>query len=228
MHIPPEFFELPADAVHVLCVNVSEHRNALEASVGALDPAERERAAHYANPWHGQRYACTRGMLRLVLGRFLKRAPGDIEFSYGACGKPALNGAGGLNFNLSHNGDWVALGVTRGRRIGIDLDGQTDGHACLAVASQCFSPREMAKLVQGTDTAHVFCAIWVRKEAVLKAAGRGLDAMQTFCTNNPVVSLPDEWGLPAQWHVSDVPVPPGQHMALAVEAGPVRNRCFRF
>jgi 4'-phosphopantetheinyl transferase len=227
MHIPAGFYELPADAAHVLCLNVSAHRLALEAGLAALDPAERARAARFVDPWHGRRYACARGLLRLVLGRFLQRAPTEVEFAYGPHGKPELNGESRLGFNLSHCGDWVAMGFARERRIGIDLEHRVDSRDYQAVAQQCFTDRELAELQQGVDKARVFCAIWVRKEAVLKAAGRGLDGMRTFCTGEPVVSLPDTQGRPQQWHVSGMPMIDGQHMALAVEGGPLRNRCFR-
>jgi 4'-phosphopantetheinyl transferase len=226
MHIPAEFYELPADAAHVLCLNVSSHRLALEAGLAALDSAERERAARYVDPWHGRRYASTRGLLRLVLGRFLQRAPADVKLAYGPHGKPELDGEDRLDFNLSHCGDWAAMGFARGRRVGIDLERLADSRDCLAVARQCFTVRELTELDQGVDKVHAFCAIWVRKEAVLKAAGQGLDRMRTFCTSEPIVSLPDARGAPLQWHVSDMPMVGGHHMALAVEGGAVRNRCF--
>lgn len=227
MHIPPEFFELHEDTAHVLFLGLADHREALEAGLNALHPSERERAARYANPRNGLRYACTRGLLRQVLGRLLNRLPADITFSYGAFGKPELSGPGGIAFNLSHCGDQVALAVSRGGRVGVDLESRMEGDDCLAVARQCFSAQERLELEQGTDMAQAFCAIWVRKEAVVKAAGRGLDTMQTFCTCKPVVPLPDERGIPIDWHLSEIPMPPGQYMALASERGGAQSRCFR-
>lgn len=227
MNLPSRFFELPTDTVHVLCLDLAEQWAVLAAGLDVLDSSEQARAARYADPWNGQRYACARALLRHVLGRFLNQAPADIELRYGAYGKPALNGSGGPDFNLSHCGDWVALAVSRERRIGIDLENRVENQDCLAVAAQCFSPREWAELAQGADVSQAFCAIWVRKEAMVKAAGRGLDAMQTFCTCDPAVSLPDEQGLPTQWHVDSLPAPAGHHLALAVEGGPARNRCFQ-
>ena len=227
MRIPAEFFELSEGAVHILCLNTSEHGDGLEAGLSVLNRAEHERAARYVNPWHSRHYAYTRGLLRMLLGRFLRRAPADIEFSYGVYGKPELNGAEGLNFNLSHCGDWAAFGFSRGRRIGIDLESVADSHDCLAVARQCFSPRELDVLEQGMNTAQTFCAIWVRKEAALKAAGLGLDSLQALCVLDPVVALRDERGTPIQWYLSDIPMPTGFSMALAAEGGPVRNVSFR-
>lgn len=227
MSIPSEFFELPEKAAHVLCLNIFEHMDWLEAGVATLDPAEHERVGRYLNPWHGRRYAYTRGLLRTLLGRFLKRTPSSIEFNYGPYGKPQLNDAMELNFNLSHSGDWVAFGFARGRRIGIDLESAADCHDCRSVAHQCFSPRELAVLEQGMSAAQMFCTLWVRKEAVLKAAGLGLDSLQAFCAFDPVVALQDERGVPIQWHLNDIPMPAGYAMALATEGAPVRNVSFR-
>jgi 4'-phosphopantetheinyl transferase len=224
MNLPSGFFELPADTVHVLCLNLAEHRAMLAAGLDALDPSELEREARYKNGWHGQRYAYSRSLLRHVLGHFLQQAPADIVFNYGANGKPRLDG---IEFSLSHCGDWLALAVSHGRRIGIDLENRVDDRDCLNVASQCFSPQELTELTQGTDILQTFCAIWVRKEAVVKAAGRGLDALQAFCTQDSVVSLQDEQRLPRQWRVNSLQAPAGHHLALAFEGGPVRKRCFQ-
>lgn len=224
MNFPPGFFELPADTVHVLCLNLAEQRAILAGGLETLDTHEMDRAARYASAWHGQRYACSRSLLRHVLGRFLQQAPADIVFNYGTNDKPTVDG---IDFSLSHCGDCLALAVSHGRRIGIDLENRIDYGDCLEVARQCFSLRELTELAQGTDMLHAFCAIWVRKEAVVKAAGRGLDALQAFCTRDAVICLPDEQGLPAQWHVTRLPAPVGHHLALATEGGPARNRCFQ-
>jgi 4'-phosphopantetheinyl transferase len=228
MDIPPGFFELPDNLVHVLCLNISEHKDSLEAAAATLSPAERERAGRYANPWHGRRFAYTRGLLRTLLGRFLHRPPAGIEFAYGAYGKPALSGDGELNFNLSHSGDWVALGFALNRRIGIDLESvPACRRDCRSVARQCFSPRELAVLEEGMNAAEVFCSLWVRKEAVLKAAGRGLDLLQATCALDPVVALEDDRGSPIRWYLNEIPTLAGYAMALAAEGGPVRHVSFR-
>ena len=226
MPIPATFFDLPADAVHVLILNAAEHRAWLEAGTSTLDMGEQERAARYVNPWHGRRFAYTRGLLRWLLGRFLKQAPAEIRFGYGAHGKPEMNAAAELHFNLSHCGDWVALAFSQGRQVGIDLESVAGCRDCLAVARQCFSPRELAELEQGMNAAQTFCAIWVRKEAVLKAAGRGLDSLQAFCTLDPDIALQDARGTLVKWHLSDVPTIAGYAMALAAEGGLVRNSIF--
>lgn len=219
MRIPSEFFELPKDVVHILCLDVSRHADLLATGVAALDPAEREWAGRYVNPWHGQRYAYARGLLRTLSGQFLNCAAAAIEFSYGPHGKPRL--AGALNFNLSHSGDRVALGFSWGRRIGIDLARVADCRDCESVARQCFSPGERAFLKRAGNDAQAFCALWTRKEAVLKAAGRGLESLQSFCALESVVALDDERGIPARWCLDEIPVPAGHALALATEGSRV-------
>lgn len=213
--------------MHVLCLNTSAHKEWLETTVTALDPDEQQRATRYLDAWHGRRFAYTRGLLRSLLGRFSRRVPSSITFSYGPYGKPELKDASGLHFNLAHSGDWAALGFSRGRRIGIDLESVADSRDCLAVARQCFTPRELAMLEQGSNTAEGFCTIWARKEAVLKAAGLGLDSLQAFCTSDPAVELRDVNNVPVQWSLSEIESPAGYAMALAAEGGPVRHASFR-
>jgi len=227
MKIPSTFFDLPEDVVHVLYLNTSVHRDWLETGAITLDLAEHERAARYLNPWHGRHYAYSRGLLRILIGRFLKRPPSDIKFSYGAYGKPRINDAKGLNFNLSHSGDWVAFAFSRNRQIGIDLECVADCRDHLAVARQCFSPRELVVLERGMNATQDFCAIWVRKEAVLKAAGLGLGSLKEFCTLDPDIALQDERGTLTNWHLIDIPILTGYAMAFAAEGGPVPNVCFQ-
>ena len=155
---------------------------------------------------------------------FLRQSPANIVFNYGRYGKPSVDG---IDFSLSHCGDWLALAVSQGRRIGIDLENRVDPRDFQGVARQCFSPQELVKLAEGEDEALTFCATWVRKEAVLKAAGRGLDAMQGFCTASSKVFLADDREMPAQWYVVGLEAPAEHQLALAVEGGPTRNRCFR-
>ncbi len=225
--VPSAFFDLPGDGVHVLCLDTSAHKEWLETTVSALDPDEQQRAARYLDPWHGRRFAYTRGLLRTLLGRFSRQTASGITFSYGPYGKPEMTDADGLHFNLAHSGDWTALGLSRGRRIGLDLECVAGCRDCLAVARQSFTPRELAMLARERNTAGAFCTLWARKEAVLKAAGLGLDSLRAFCTADPAIELHDADGVQVQWSVSEIESPAGYAMALAAEGGPVRHASFR-
>jgi 4'-phosphopantetheinyl transferase len=80
-----------------------------------------------------------------------------------------------LEVSISHSGDWVVLAMTEGASVGIDVeevrDAEVDG-----LAGICFSPPELAtfRTVREEERRGAFFTYWARKEAVLKATGKGM------------------------------------------------------
>jgi 4'-phosphopantetheinyl transferase len=106
------------------------------------------------------------------------RDPGQLQFRYGAHGKPALtDGADDTpRFNISHSGDVALLGICEGREIGVDIEFWRDLRDEEALARRYFSVGEVneyCELSPGEQTAGFFNC-WSRKEAYIKALGRGL------------------------------------------------------
>ena len=75
------------------------------------------------------------------------RAPETLRFVRAPLGKPALLGeTSGLEFNLSH-ADWCALlAVTRGRRVGVDVESIRLGRGGMEVARRFFARGEVEAL----------------------------------------------------------------------------------
>lgn len=140
-----------------------------------LSQDEVERAARFRTEKLRNRYVAGRGMVRNVLGRYLGKGPELISFSYGPHGKPALCNGRQLEFNLSHSANKAILAVAR-QPVGVDLelirtDLDVDG-----MASLVFTNEEQAKLTTAVDEERFryFFTNWVRKEAFMKATGRGI------------------------------------------------------
>lgn len=96
----------------------------------------------------------------------------DIVFSYGPWGKPCWRD---LPFSISHSGTEALLAVCEGCPIGCDI--QWTGSAVDARGiADFFHPRERLALdaLPPDDYARGFYRMWVRKEAVMKACGKGL------------------------------------------------------
>jgi hypothetical protein len=114
---------------------------------------------------------------REVLSRYASVAPADWRFSTGAHGKPALaNPPTPLVFNLSSSGAWLALAVSSGVAVGLDLEYCDPRRQVLKLARRCFSSAELAEL-QGCaepDRVARFYDYWTLKEAGIKARGGSL------------------------------------------------------
>jgi 4'-phosphopantetheinyl transferase len=137
-----------------------------------LSEEERARVARFRLEEDRVRSIVARGGLRRILSSYCGAPPNRIEFQTGSHGKPALlKPSGALEFNVSHSGDCVLIGVTSGVPCGVDIEGGWAKTAELAIADRFFCPRE-GKWLLGADKG--FLRVWATKEAIIKAVGRGL------------------------------------------------------
>ena len=146
-----------------------------------LAPDETAKAARYRFQKDRDHYVAARGLLRRLLGLYLARTPESLRFSYGAYGKPSLDGARDaapwdLRFNLSHSHELVLYAFTRGRDVGVDLEYMRPDFACEEIAARFFSAREVSMLrtLPPEARTRAFFNCWTRKEAYIKARGEGL------------------------------------------------------
>jgi 4'-phosphopantetheinyl transferase len=137
-----------------------------------LDGAERERRRALRRAEDQARFTVAAALLRLVAGRRLGVAPGElaIDRTCEDCGRPhgrpQLPGTG-LAASISHSGDRVAVAITNAAAVGVDVE-----------QVKPISVEQLASHVLGEDEAAAtlgeFFCYWTRKEAVVKATGEGL------------------------------------------------------
>jgi len=141
----------------------------------SLSADESQRAAHFHSATNRDRYIAAHGCLRDILARYLRLDPGQLTFSINHYGKPALDGHD-LEFNLSHSGDFALVAVTRGRKIGVDVERIRSDMEHESIARRFFSPGEVSELMVLPPSQRVdgFFHCWTRKEAYIKAQGLGL------------------------------------------------------
>jgi 4'-phosphopantetheinyl transferase len=113
------------------------------------------------------RWSCARSSLRLILSRYAGADPSALCFIQGAHGKPALLPSSGVEFNLSHAGDWALIAVTRAVPVGVDIERIRDN---VDMASLL---RRLGE-VDLPDTAAELYQRWTRREARSKAWGGAL------------------------------------------------------
>lgn len=126
-----------------------------------------------------RRFVVSRGVLRAILGYYLAVGPNRLEFRYNEYGKPYLADKYGgclLQFNVAHSQELVLYAFTRDREIGIDIEYIRPISDTEQIAKRFFSIEENTALQ--TIPTHLkleaFFTCWTRKEAYIKAKGRGL------------------------------------------------------
>lgn len=147
-----------------------------------LSPEETERARRFRHRRDRVRYVVGRTMLRCVAGVSTGRTPETVEVVPGPHGKPVVAGAQ-LSVNVSHSGDWVLVAATEGARVGVDVEFRDPSVDVGGVAGTVFSSWENEALRACPEDVRtdLFYEIWTRKEAVIKADGRGIQfGLQRF------------------------------------------------
>jgi len=114
-----------------------------------LSREEQERAEAFLLPRDRLRFRAGRGLLRILLGRYLKIGPQELEFSYGPHGKPEIGASlkrRKIEFNLSHAGGHLLVAVALGRRVGVDIERISSEPERVEIADRFFAPVERAAL----------------------------------------------------------------------------------
>jgi 4'-phosphopantetheinyl transferase len=171
---------LDADGVHVWRTTLQPDVEAVAALGRILNAAERTRAARYVRRRDRDAFVAARGTLRRILGSYLALAPEALEFGYNEFGKPYLRNRGhpALHFNVSHSGAIALYAFSIDRQVGIDVEQIKPGVELDSIAQRYFTAAE-ALALHSLPPEHqpaAFYRLWVRKEAYLKATGRGLSA----------------------------------------------------
>lgn len=226
--------ELPAGVVHVWHMDVNAERSNAARFWETLSPDERTRAGRFLHTEHQTRYAVTRGGLRMLTGRYLRREPTSLQFVYGSHGKPALlreYSFDDLRFNVSHCENSVLYAFACGQEVGVDIERVRENKDALALANRWFTDHEAQTLrVQRPDLQQLaFFKTWVRKEACLKASGKGLArSMRSFevpaCSEETrgIVEFPGDGGEKATWCFEDLPVGSGWAAAVVSQGAFLR------
>ncbi len=145
-----------------------------------LSDDERAQEPKYYFAKDRRRYLVTRALVRTVLSRYAAVDPRDWTFATNAYGRPHATNAQaedlGLTFNLSHTHSMIALGVTVGRALGVDVENVRSRTVSMDMADRFFSPLESGDLANTPShrQQYRFFEYWTFKEAYIKARGMGL------------------------------------------------------
>ncbi len=198
----------------------------IERFLELLDAEEVARANRFYFERDRNRFVIARGFLRLLLGWYLGADPKQVEFAYGRWGKPELAGEfrdSRLRFNMSHSHEVALYALTLGREIGIDIEYARADFASDDIAQRFFSAFEVDALcgLPEYDRVAGFFRCWTRKEAYIKATGRGLsqalDAFDVTLGSGDVALLRNEDRTHERWQLADIAVGENYAGALAVE-----------
>jgi 4'-phosphopantetheinyl transferase len=225
---------LPAGQVHLWGADLAVERHRLAQLASYLDQDELARAARFHFEQDRRRFMAGRGLLRQILASYLDLPPSGVRFGYTANGKPYLLRHSELRFNVSHSAETLVVAVARDRHLGVDvevlpLDAADPGVANLVF---CASERAALKETDALEYTRMFARLWTRKEAYIKADGRG---MTLQLDHIDVGTLPEgilvyqpelkQWAPFTDWTLHTLSSSPGCVCSLAIEGGDCSVAC---
>jgi 4'-phosphopantetheinyl transferase len=167
---------VPKRAIDVWRVAARSDKNLLN----LLSDAEKAQSDRFYKKEDASRFITGRFALRLILAGYAGMPPGEIQILAGAGKKPLLANDHDIHFNLAHSGDWILIAVS-GTAVGVDLELVNPAFSFDGILENNFSKEEINFIRGAENPRAAFYFLWTRKEALIKATGRGLhDNLQSI------------------------------------------------
>lgn len=175
---------LRSDEIHLWNIDLRALAARQEWLRAHLSPDEIAREARFHCAEDAARFVCTHGAMREILSLYTENSTAKLQFSRNDFGKPFLidNRVLDLRFSLSYRRHRALLTVAKSQEIGVDIeffDNEIDVNFLIKTVCSETEKREFSMCDEYEKPRAAF-QMWTRKEAILKAVGRGfsLDARQ--------------------------------------------------
>ncbi|MBX9779973.1 MAG: 4'-phosphopantetheinyl transferase superfamily protein [Chitinophagaceae bacterium] len=149
--------------------------------------------------------------IREVLSALSKIPAEKIAIRKNNFGKPYWDTINAIHFNTSDTTDAIMLGVSSAQ-IGVDIEFNKMSFDYKDVVADYFNEQEVKIINESLNPGQTFYQLWVRKEALTKAIGMGLDVLAI-----------DETGWDIQLYQDD-----SYSLAFAVPEGNYAIRFFKY
>ena len=225
-HSPPNCPVLQTNEIHVWKVEINPSVFMLDRLCNLLNDQELTRANRFKAKTHRNAFVAARGALRLLLSLYTGTDAQQLVFRTERHGKPFLENPSlipPLTFNLAHSGELALYAISLTRKVGIDIEHHQPRVDHQALAKRICSPQEKSCLqkLPGDQQKNAFFSCWTRKEAYVKAIGKGLSfPLDTITVSiNPdqpaaLLKVKDNETEPDRWSMWDLN--PGQDYSAAL------------
>ncbi len=177
--LPTGIPKLALGEVQVWRIELSDAALDETAYLRILNSEETERAARLRAGQVRMQFLAGRSSVRTLLGAHLGIAPEEVPIVAAEYGKPELSTpySGRIHFNLAHSRSTVLIALSLTGPIGIDIEYLDRKTEVEEVARHSLTQHETSLMLSIDDIparSRFFFERWTRKEAVVKADGRGL------------------------------------------------------
>ncbi len=180
--------DLAAGEIHLWNVNLALAAGEVRTLRHLLVDDEPARADRFHFDRHRRRFTVRRARRRQLIAAYQELAPTAVRFTLGERDKPYLdevqNHPRRLDFNLSDSEDLAVYAFSRDLELGVDTEVLRPMPDALKISERFFADGERAVLgtVAADRVGEAFFNCWTRKEAYIKAIGKGLsEPLDRFC-----------------------------------------------
>jgi len=189
-----------------------------------LSSTEVDRWRRFRFERDARRFLVRAAWRRYRLAEAMDVNPQALEYRESPLGKPELAN-GGMQFNASHADGLAMLATHPNHRVGVDAERLERGQHWTELAATVLHPTELTALRALNENAKSlrFIQYWVGKEALLKAAGFGLNvdprqiALEIEGETIKQIELPET--LRGKWRLRLLQLTPEVAAALVVDHG---------
>ena len=210
-----------------IVVRWSEPLPAEDRYLNLLDELERGRYDAYRLEIDQRRFLTGRTLAKTLVAERLGRPAESVRLDATCddCGKPHGRPRvpdSDLVLSISHSGNLIGLAVTEGVPVGLDVE-TSNRTADGSLVDYALSPAEREAVAGLSDEARsaAFFVYWTRKEAVMKATGKGLKiplqsiTFSRYDAPAELVASSDEALDPARTRLADLKAADGHRSAVA-------------
>jgi len=162
--------------VHIWRASVGSELHAPPMALSLLTAPECERLERCRSPIARAQFVIGRVMIRRVLAQYLGVEPEQVRIGLSEHGRPFVQDAPTIDFNLTHSSRSVLLAVGFCVRVGLDIEGMSAGKSRDNILPFLATAAERAYLESLPHDLFgpLLLKLWTRKEALLKLLGAGL------------------------------------------------------
>lgn len=212
--------ELAAHELLIWDIDTDLYLNRIALLEKVLSAEEKKRAYRFHFEKDTNRFIIRRALLKILLAAYQGQGcqTQEIRFATGINGKPHLAENTGLHFNLSHSDSHALIALSR-EQLGVDIELVRPDFDFGSIAEVLFSKTELEFLAVSVNPVKDFFTIWTRKEAFVKATGRGLNAhLQLLsCLDGVQLVNPMLTDVTEDWNIHTTMLPAGYLLSVATQ-----------
>jgi 4'-phosphopantetheinyl transferase len=172
--IPGEEYSLNVDDVTIYKIYLPDFINLKSDLEEFLNSKELDRAERFHKELDRNRFIICRSILKFVLAAHTKLEVKNIYLDYHLNKKPYLSSHPWLHFNISHSEDFAVIAISH-NEVGIDIEHVSEDFNFTSLLPVIFDDNEISMIQNAVNKKHAFYTLWTRKEAFVKALGKGID-----------------------------------------------------